>query len=62
MEKGKDVSLKKRVDWVVTFIPFITIIGIAVLLFIFPESSNDVISRIRFFFGDTLGSYYLKMG
>lgn len=46
----------------VTLLPFITIISLAVLLFIFPEKSNNVISQVRFFFGDTLGIYYLIIG
>lgn len=53
---------KSRIDWMVTLLPFITIISLAVLLFIFPEKSNNVISQVRFFFGDTLGIYYLIIG
>ena len=52
----------KKIDWMVTLVPFIIIIGIAALLFTFPNESNIVISQIRFFFGDTLGIYYLIMG
>ncbi len=51
-----------RVDWMVTLVPFALIMGLAGLLFLFPESSNAVIAQVRFFFGDTLGSYYLLMG
>ena len=46
----------------VTLVPFALIMGLAGLLFAFPVASNDVISKVRFFFGDTLGSYYLVMG
>lgn len=53
---------KGRIDWMVTLLPFITIISLAVLLFIFPEKSNNVISQVRFFLGDTLGIYYLIIG
>lgn len=52
----------KRVDWMVTLVPFIIIVGLAILLFILPEESNEVIGKVRFFFGDTLGVYYLAMG
>ena len=51
-----------RVDWMITLVPFVIIMGLAFLLFIFPEGSNNVISQVRFFFGDTLGSYYLIIG
>jgi len=53
---------KGRVDWMVTLIPFVLIITLAALLFIFPEQSNEVIGQVRFFFGDTVGLYYLVMG
>ena len=53
---------KGRIDWLITLVPFILIMGVAILLFIFPEGSNEVISKVRFFFGDTLGSYYYRIG
>ena len=53
---------KKKIDWMVTLTPFIIIVGIALLLFVLPNESNVVIGQIRFFFGDTLGLYYLVMG
>ena len=53
---------KGRVDWLITLAPFILIVGLAVLLFIFPVKSNEVISKVRFFFGDTVGLYYLIIG
>lgn len=53
---------KRRIDWMVTLVPFVIIIGIAALLFMLPNESNAVIGQVRFFFGDTLGLYYLVMG
>lgn len=53
---------KKRIDWMITLVPFILIMSLAGLLFIFPEQSNSIISDVRFFFGDTLGLYYLVIG
>ncbi len=53
---------KSRIDWMITLVPFILIMGLAIYLFIFPEQGNVVISQVRFFFGDTLGSYYLVIG
>ena len=50
------------IDWMITLTPFILIMALAALLFIFPEGANAVIGRVRFFFGDTLGSYYLIIG
>ncbi len=51
-----------RVDWLVTLVPFLTITSLALLLFLLPEQSNRVISRVRFFVGDSMGVYYLILG
>ena len=53
---------KSRIDWMITLVPFVLILGLALLLFIFPDQANGVISQVRFFFGDTLGSYYIIIG
>jgi len=53
---------RKRIDWMITLVPFIIIMALALVLFILPEQSNSVISQVRFFFGDTLGLYYLVIG
>lgn len=53
---------KKKIDWMVTVIPFMIIVGIVAVLFVFPKQANMVISQVRFFFGDTLGIYYLILG
>lgn len=57
MKKGRG-----RIDWMVTLVPFLLIVGLTLLLFIFPEHSNYIISKIRSFFGDTLGVYYILIG
>lgn len=52
----------KKIDWITTFVPFIIIAALCVLFFILPEQSNLILSKVRFFFGDTLGTYYLATG
>ena len=52
----------KRIDWMITLVPFCLIMALAVYLFLRPEQANAVIGRVRFFFGDTVGVYYLLMG
>lgn len=52
----------KRIDWLLTVIPFVFVLGVVIYLFAYPEQSNTIISEIRFFFSDTLGAYYLLMG
>lgn len=51
-----------NIDWMITLVPFILIMGVAGLLFLFPERSNAVIGQVRFFFGDTVSLYYLVIG
>ncbi len=58
----RNTAESKKIDWVLTLVPFFLITGLAALLFIFPERANAVISDVRFFFGDTVGVYYLIFG
>lgn len=53
---------ENKIDWLITLAPFIIIMALAGVLFIFPNESNDIIGQVRFFFGDTLGIYYLIIG
>ena len=53
---------KGRIDWLITLAPFVLIMALAGYLFLFPEQANGVIAQVRFFFGDTLGVYYLIIG
>lgn len=53
---------RKKVDWFITLIPMFIIVGISFLFFILPEQSNDILGQIRFFFGDTFGTYYIVIG
>lgn len=62
-EKKSTVTAEKsRIDWMITLVPFILIMALTFLLFLFPDKSNGIISRVRFFLGDTLGSYYIIIG
>ena len=61
-KKNSQNTNYKKIDWMVTLVPFFLILGLSVFLFLFPNASNAVISQVRFFFGDTLGVYYLVIG
>ena len=61
-KKNNQNTNYKKIDWMVTLVPFFLILGLSVFLFLFPNASNAVISQVRFFFGDTLGVYYLVIG
>ena len=52
----------KKIDWLITLVPLTIIVVLCVLFFCVPEQSNAVVSQIRFFLGDTFGTYYLAIG
>lgn len=51
-----------KVDWMITLVPLVLVIALCLLFFLMPTQSNEVINNIRFFLGDTMGSYYLLIG
>lgn len=51
-----------KIDWVITLVPLGIVIAFCILFFFAPEQSNAVLGKIRFFFGDTFGIYYLIIG
>lgn len=53
---------KKKIDWMITLVPLAIVCVLAVLFFFMPEQSNAILSKVRFFFGDTFGTYYLIIG
>ena len=61
-EKNLKNAGRNEIDWMITLVPFILIMALAVYLFFSPGKANEVISQVRAFFGDTLGSYYIVIG
>ena len=53
---------RKKIDWMITLVPLTLIVLLCVLFFCMPERSNEVVEKIRFFLGDTFGTYYLLIG
>ncbi|MCB6284479.1 BCCT family transporter [[Clostridium] scindens] len=53
---------QKKIDWMITLLPFSIIIVLCILFFFSPERSNEVLSQIRYVLGDTFGTYYLIIG
>lgn len=63
MDNKKVVHRKQgKIDWLITLLPFCIVVALSVLFFFMPEQSNIVLSKIRFFLGDTFGTYYLVIG
>lgn len=53
---------KEKIDWMVTLFPLVFIVGLCIMFVVFPNSSNEIIGKIRFILGDTLGVCYLIIG
>ncbi len=58
MRKNK----QNKIDWMITLVPLSLILCLCVVFLVAPQQSNVVLSQIRFFLGDTFGSYYLIIG
>lgn len=53
---------RSKIDWMITLVPLAIVVALCIVFFFAPEQSNAVLSRIRLFFGDTFGTYYLVIG
>ena len=53
---------KNQIDWIITIVPLAIICILSIMFFIEPEQSNVILSKVRFFFGDTLGAFYIVTG
>lgn len=52
----------RKIDWMITLIPFVLIILLCIMFFLKPNESNIVLGQIRYVLGDTFGTYYLAIG
>jgi len=55
-------SLRKRLDWITTAVPFAFIFFLCLSFFLLPEASKEVLSGIRTFLGEEFGTFYLAVG
>jgi len=62
MDHNEKTALFKKLDWVTTLIPFMSIILLCLVFTIYPGRSADTLAAIRSFLGNELGSYYLIIG
>lgn len=53
---------QNKIDWIITILPFSLIIALCLLFVTMPKQSNHILNQIRFFLGDTFGSYYIIIG
>lgn len=52
----------RNIDWMITLVPLVLVVGMSILFFLLPEQSNAVIGQVRYVLGDTFGAYYLIVG
>lgn len=52
----------KKIDWIITIVPMVCVLALCGLFVILPEKSGNVLTDIRYFLGDTMGTYYIVMG
>lgn len=62
MSNEQNKIQKGRIDWMITLVPLILVVSLALIFFLLPTQTNDIVGKVRFFFGDTLGVYYLIIG
>lgn len=62
MDNSNKQPLIKRLDWIITVIPFICIVMLCILFMKNPEGSTSILESVRSFLGDELGTYYLVIG
>lgn len=55
-------SLKGRIDWITTLVPFFGVAVLGALFMVAPEGSKTVLEAIRKFIGDDCGLYYAILG
>ncbi len=60
--KNNMTNEKRKIDWMITLVPLALVVVLCIVFFFMPEQSNAVLSQVRYFFGDTFGTYYLVIG
>ena len=55
-------SLKGRIDWITTLVPFVGVVALCVVFMIAPDTSKTVLEAVRKFIGDDCGIYYAILG
>ena len=61
MKKGRNEKFEQieadrsRIDWMITLVPFVLIVVLALLFFLLPDTSNAVLGSIRTFLGTASG-------
>lgn len=60
--QASNASLRKKIDWFTTLVPFFCIVALCLWFLQNPEHSSQILTSIRSLLGDQMGSYYLIIG
>lgn len=60
-ENGRN-QLLQRIDWVITLVPLVGIVLLALLFMLRPEQSTSILNLLRNFLGNEMGFYYILIG
>ncbi len=55
-------TLGKKIDWVMTLVPFVGVSALCALFMLVPDDSKTILEAIRKFIGDDCGIYYAILG
>lgn len=61
-KKQKKLTGMRRLDPWTTLVPFAVILILCVCFVVRPSESSELLSTVRYFLGDTFGTYYLAVG
>ena len=61
LRRERHININK-IDWSLVIYPMATILALCGVFYIYPQDANTVLQKIKFYFCDTLGAYYLIMG
>lgn len=53
---------KSDIDYFVTIVPFLLVISLVMLFFIFPAQAGNILAQIRSLLNNSLGIFYLIFG
>lgn len=60
--KKNTTAERGRIDWMITLVPLGMVVALCIVFALMPEQSDRILGEIRFFLGDTFGTYYLVIG
>ena len=51
-------SERKKIDWFLTIVPFVGVLVLSIIFFVFPDDSANIMEKIRVVVGDDMGIFF----